>query len=546
MREGGYDYIIIGAGAAGCVLANRLTADDRTTVLLIEAGGDDRVFGRGRPKWLNTLIHLPAGFSTTMHHPELTWGYRSEAEPAADGRIFDVTRGRVVGGCSSINGMLHVRGTRGDYDRWRDAGCSGWGWDDVLPYFRKSEQQLTGEDEWAGRDGPVRVSQAELFPVMHQLLDAAEAIGLPRAATFNDGTQFGGGPAQLSVYRGRRQSASVAYLASARRRRNLTLLTGAQVRRIRFENGRATGVEFVREHCSGTALARAEILLCAGAIGSPHLLNLSGIGDARRLRSLGIRPLVNRPEVGENLQDHYFTRIAWQLAPRVRSLNGQAHVPRLLLEPLRYLATRRGLLATAAAQVFLYAKSRPEEAEADLQFSVAPASVADMMPGVRRMRPDRAPGMTIGSCHLRPLSRGHVRIVSADPSCQPAIRFNYLSAAADQEAHIKGVRLARRLARQAALAPAIVREKSPGREVVSDEQILAYARARGGTVYHPVGTVRMGRDAASPLDPQLRVRGVEGLRVVDASIMPNLVSGNTHAPTVMIAERAASLILAQR
>jgi len=542
MSTGDYDYIIVGAGSAGCVLANRLSADGRHKILIIEAGGDDRILSNPKRTVLNSLIHIPVGFAATLYAKPLNWGYQSEPVPGLGGRIIGMTRGRAVGGSSSINGMLHVRGLRSDYNAWRDRGCPGWGWENVLPYFRKAETQLTGEDEWHGRNGPLRISRSSTFPIMEEVLNAAEALGLPRADTFNDGAQFGGGPTQVTIHKGRRQSASVAYLHPVLRRKNLTLLTDAQVLRVLFDGKRARGVEFVKHGRTLEASARGEILLATGAIGSPHLLQLSGIGDAARLSALGVPVIAHAPDVGEHLQDHYYARAAWRLRRDVASINSMVKLPAILGEVARYAFARTGLLATSASQIFIYARSSHEIADADIQLSIAPASTQPAKAGAQRIRPDSEPGMTIASCHLRPLSRGYVRARSRNPLEHPVIQPNYLSASADQDIHVKDLRLARQIAAQAPLAPFIVHENAPGAQIVRDEDLLAYVRASGGTVYHPVGTARMGGEGESVLDPHLRVRGVESLRVIDASIMPSLISGNTNAPTIMIAEKAADLI----
>jgi len=541
METSTYDYIIVGAGSAGCVLANRLTSNGRNSVLLIEAGEDDRVLSSPKRFLLNSLIHVPIGFAATMFAPTVTWGYASQPEPHAGNRTFQVIRGKVLGGSSSINGMLHVRGLRSDYDGWREAGCAGWGWGDVLPYFRKMETCLVGEDAWQGRDGPIRLSESTSYPVMDRVLDAAAALGLSRAATLNDGSQFGGGKALTAIWQGRRQSASVSYLHPILRRPNLHLLTGAQVTQITFSGRQASGVTYQRGQQQCQALASREVILAAGAIGSPHLLQVSGVGDAALLRELGVAVIANSPGIGAHLQDHYFARAAWRLRQGVASLNARTRAPAILLEAAKYAFARTGLLAGAASQLFIYARSSADVAEPDIQFSIAPASTAAS--SGRGIRPDTAPGMTFAACQLRPASRGFVRAQTGDARDNPSICFNYLSAAIDQQVHVRALRLARQITARAELAAEIEAEITPGPSVTSDEALLDYVRATGGTVYHPVGTVRMGADDSCPLDASLRVRGVAGLRVIDASIMPTLTSGNTNAPTLMIAEKGADLVL---
>ncbi len=539
-----YDFIIVGAGSAGCVLANRLSVDPRNTVLLVEAGGDDRPFHNLRQFRANMMIHIPVGFSETMKNPNLNWGYVSQPEPGTNGRRHDLARGRVLGGCSSINGMVYVRGQAADYDHWRQLGATGWSWDDVLPYFRRAEHQERGEDAWHGIGGPLNVSSrgSEGLEVSRAVMRACEAIGIPERVDINGEDQEGIAWADVTMRKGRRHSTAVAYLHPAMRRPNLRVLTDTLVDRVLIENGRAVGIAFTTNGQKGEARANREVILSGGAFNSPQLLELSGIGSAERLKSLGIDVVVDSPEVGENLQDHILAVVTYRLKAGVKSVNEMTKGLSLVKQVLKYATTRGGLLGRSAVEMLLFARSRPELATPDIQMHITPAT---MKPGPNpsRLAADDFPGITFAPCQLRPESRGHVHISTTDPRVQPDILFNFLTAPEDRATLLAGMRMVRRIAAQPALADFIESETLPGAGVESDEHLMAFCRAAGTSLYHPVGTCRMGGDPGSVVDPELRVRGVEGLRVVDASIMPRLVSGNTNAPVIMIAEKAADMIL---
>ena len=539
------DYIIVGAGSAGCVLANRLSADGRSKVLLLEAGGDDRPTHNLSQFMSNLMIHIPVGYSQTLKDPKVNWLYTTEPDPGTGGREHVWPRGKVLGGSSSINGLLYIRGQHADYDGWRQLGCEGWGWDDVAPYFKRSENQERGADAYHGTGGPLNVSDVtERHPVSDAVVEACVESGLPRLKDVNAESQEGVSWYQLTVKNGQRNSAAVAYLHPVMNRANLRVETKALASRIIIENGRAVGVEFTQNGVKRTARTKGEVLLCGGAVNSPQLLQLSGIGPGELLRQYGIAVHANLPGVGENLQDHYVMSIRYRLKKGVVSVNELSKGTRLVGEAAKFLFQRKGLLTLSAAHIAAFCKSRPDLSGPDLQFHILPATMdLDKLMNEQKMELEDAPGLTLAPCQLRPESRGSIHIKSADASVYPSIRANYLSDPLDQEVAVAGLKWARTIATQAALRPYIDHEMAPSNECLNDEQLLDYARGAGSTIYHPVGTCQMGHGPQAVVDPQLKVHGIEGLRVIDASVMPRLVSGNTNAPTIMIAEKAADMIL---
>jgi choline dehydrogenase len=537
------DYVIVGAGSAGCVLAARLSEDPGTSVILIEAGGDDRP-GKEKGQFLSNLwIQVPIGYSQTLKDPKVNWLYQTEPDPGTGGRTHVWPRGKVLGGSSSINAMLYVRGQRADYDGWRQLGCEGWSWDEVLPYFRRAQHQSRGGNELHGTGGPLHVGDpADGHEVSEAAIEAAEALGLKRQDC-NGPSQEGVSWFQVNIKDGKRHSAAVAYLHPAMRRPNLKVLTRALARRVAIEGRRVIGVEIERGAERQIVRARREVILSGGTINSPQLLELSGIGQAERLRELGIEVVQDLPGVGENLQDHFVVGLTYRLKRGTISVNELARGPRLLRELGRYLVGKRGLLTLSAAHVALFTRSRPDLAGPDLQYHILPATMdADKLANQQVMELEKEPGLTIAPCQLRPESRGSVHCKSSDPAVHTAIVPNYLADPLDREVVIAGLKFGRRLATTDPLAAYVDHETAPGPHVRDDDQLLAHARAQGTTIYHPVGTCAMGIGPHAVVDPALRVIGIEGLRVVDASIMPRLVSGNTNAPTIMIAEKAADLI----
>jgi choline dehydrogenase len=524
-----FDYVIVGAGSAGCVLANRLSADGKNSVLLLEAG----------PKDTNLWIHVPLGYGKLFKEKTVNWMYQTEPEPELVGRQVFQPRGKVLGGSSSINGLLYVRGQHEDYDRWRQRGNAGWGYDDVLPYFKKAENQQRGGDKYHGAGGPLPVSDlGHPDPLSAAFIDAAAETGLPVNPDFNGATQEGAGFFQTTTRGGRRASTAVAYLRPALSRRNLQVETSALAQRLLFEGRRARAVEYRQGGVLRTARARKEILVSGGAYNSPQLLQLSGVGPAELLKQHGIDVVLDAPGVGNDLQDHLQVRLVTHCAQRITLNDILNHPVRRIMAGARYAAFRTGPLTIAAGTSGAFFRTNPRLATPDVQIHFLPFSTDKMGEKMHSFS-----GFSASVCQLRPESRGSLRIRSADPAAPPEIRINYLATETDRTAFVEGIKILRKILAAPALKPFVIGEVEPGPKVVSDEDILNFCRQRGSTVYHPTSTCRMGNDPLAVVDQRLRVRGIEGLRVVDASIMPDLMSGNTNAPTIMIAEKASDMIL---
>lgn len=527
--ENAYDYIVIGAGSAGCVLANRLSEDSDKSVLLLEAGGKDR----------NPWIHVPIGYFKTMHNPSTDWCYMTEPDPGINGRQLQWPRGKVLGGSSSLNGLLYVRGQREDYDDWAALGNQGWSYDEVLPYFKKSENQERGASEYHGVGGPLQVSNIKIRrKLCDKFIEAAEQVGIPRNEDSNGETQEGGGYFQLTINRnGTRCSTAVGFLRPALKRANLTAVTKALVQRIEFQGNRAVAV-----HCSVMGVdyrieCRGEVLLSAGAINSPQLLMLSGVGDKEELSQHGIDSVKHLPGVGKNLQDHLQIRTIYKVKEPI-TLNDEVNNPlRKLMMGIEYALFRTGPLTMAASQVCIFTKTAADMVRPDIQYHLQPLSADKPADGTHKFS-----AFTASVCQLRPTSTGRIALKSANPSDYPAIHPNYLATELDQRTAIESIKVTRKIIEAPALAPLIASEHEPGVEHQTDEQLLEYARNRATTIYHPTGTCKMGSDEMAVVDQRLRVHGLQGVRVVDASIMPVIVSGNTNAPTIMIAEKAADMV----
>jgi choline dehydrogenase len=531
MNNASFDFIVVGAGSAGCALAARLSADPGCWVLLLEAGAKDS----------NPWIHIPVGYFKTMHNPRTDWCLKTEPDPGLAGRSLAWPRGRVLGGSSSINGLLYIRGQAEDYDHWRQLGCTGWSHDDVLPYFKKSEDQQRGADDFHGAGGPLAVSDIRVRrDICDAYIEAAARNGIPQTDDFNGADQEGAGYFQLTARNGFRCSAAVAYLRPARKRPNLTIVTNAVTQHLVLEGRRATGVVYKRGETFHLAHAESEVILCAGAIHSPHLLSLSGIGPAGVIAAAGIAPIHDLPGVGENLQDHLQARLEY--ASTRKTLNDEVNNPLLKARiGLEYALFRRGPMSMGASQVGIFARVDPASATPDVQFHIQPLSADEPGKGLHRYS-----AFTASVCQLRPESRGRIVTTSPDPHQAPAIHPNYLATAKDRAIVVAGIKLARRLAATAPLSDFVKAELQPGPDCVTDDELLDFARHHATTIYHPVGTCKMGTDAMSVVDCRLRVIGIERLRVADASIMPTLISGNTNAPAIMIGEKAADMILQDR
>lgn len=530
MDQPSFDFVIVGAGSAGCAIANRLSADPHVRVALLEAGPCDRSF------W----IRLPIGYGRTMWDPTLNWRFYTEPEPNMDGRQIYWPRGRVLGGSSAINGLIAIRGQPQDYDRWARRGGAGWSWNEVLPYFVKLESNPDHcESNLHGSAGPVPVTSIKgRHELIEAFIGAAAAHRVPRTEDFNGRTQEGAGYYQLTTRNGWRVSAAAAYLQPIRGRKNLSVITQAQSTRVLFAHRRATGVEY---RCGGekrTAIALRGVIICAGAVQSPHLLMLSGIGPARTLRHFDIGVIEDRAEVGENLQDHLQFRLIYRCAKPIttndalRSLAGRMRIG------LEWLVSRDGPLAVGINQGGLFTRLMPDSKTPDVQFHVATLS-ADMAGG----KVHDHSGFTLSVCQLRPRSRGRVELAAADPLVGPRIYANYLAADGDRAFAVRAIGFARELARTRPLADYVAAELTPGAGICSDADVLSFARRSGATIFHPAGTCRMGDDDQAVVDPRLRVRGVERLWVADCSVMPTLVSGNTNLPAIMIGEKASDMIV---
>lgn len=532
MNASTYDYIIVGAGSAGCVLANRLSADPSKRVLLLEAGPADDLL------W----IKIPAGMTRLFSNKKVNWRYQGAKEPGFNNRTLYCPRGKTLGGSSSINGLVYMRGNSHDYDAWRDEGNEGWGWSDVLPYFKKSERQLRGGDEFHGSTGELAISDV-VNPHIASLtfIESAKATGIPFNKDFNGAQQYGVGYPQMTMENGVRQSASTAFLKPIRNRPNLEVQVNAHAERILFEGKLAVGVHFA---IKGSKLKRdvyaKEIILSGGTIASPQLLMLSGVGPADHLRSHGIDVVHDLPGVGENLHDHAYVHFLNQVTPKF-SINHEIQGWRLIPHVLQYVGSRKGLLTSAAAQVCCFVKSDSSMVSPDLQIQFRPFSIVVTEDG--KIVPEKIPVVTASCSQIRPKSRGHIRLNSANPYDDPNILMNYLTHEDDCKALIAGIRWMRNIFAAQPLAQHVVKETMPGAQVQTDEQLLDYLRKFGQSMYHPVGSCRMGNDQTAVVDSRLRVRGIEGLRVIDASIMPSICSGNTNAPAIMIAEKGADMVL---
>ena len=530
--DGDFDYIVVGAGSAGCVLANRLSADPKNRVLVLEAGGRDN--------WI--WFHIPAGYLFAIGNPRADWMFQTEKEPGLNGRALNYPRGKVVGGCSAINGMISMRGQSQDYDHWRQLGLTGWGWDDVAPVFRKLDNHFLGDTEHHGASGEWRVEESRVrWEVLDAVIKAATEMGIPRTADFNTGDNTGVGYFHVNQKRGIRMSAARAFLKPVLGRSNLNLQTGVQVEKLLFEGKRCTGVLYRQGGRLVEARTKGEVILAAGAVGSPQILQLSGIGPADWLGEAGIPVVQDLQGVGRNLQDHLQQRAIFKV-DGVKTLNTTYHslVGRALMG-MQYALLQKGPLTMSPSQLGIFTTSSSQHERSNIEFHVQPLSLDKFGEPLHRF-----PAITVSACNLRPTSRGTIRLRSADPSAKPVIAPNYLATYEDRSVAADAIRVTRRLMRQPALQPYHPEEYLPGPSVGDDDASLAKAAGDiGTTIFHPVGTAKMGlpSDPHAVVDERLRVIGLQGLRVIDASVMPTITSGNTNTPTIMIADKAAGMVL---
>ncbi len=527
-----YDYIVTGAGSAGCAIAARLSESGKYRVLLLEAGPPDT----------NPWIHIPLGYARTYVDPKVNWKFETEAQPQLNNRKLYLPRGKTLGGSSSINGMLYIRGNHGDYDEWRQRGCEGWDWDSVLPFFKKAENQERGADAYHGTGGPLHVSdQPTKFELADATIAACEQAGIPRNPDFNGATQEGCGYYQTTTSRRRRWSTAKAYLEPARGRTNLVIETGAHATRLVIENDRATGVEYRGKGGMKTAYATREIVVSGGAYGSPQLLLLSGLGPAEHLQDVGVPVVKDMPAVGSNLHDHFNTTLSWRCTKPITLNDLEASWPKKIAAAARYALFRSGPMASNGIHAGAFTRSDPRLERPDLQINLFEFST--LRRDANSVTPHPFPGFTLMPVHLRPEGRGTVRLKSADPFAPPAVLFDYLRTDYDVTALLAAVRLCRAIVAQPAMRPYADGELTPGEGVTSDTDLIAYIRATGVSNQHPTSSCSMGHGPNTVVDPRLRVHGIAGLRVADASIMPVVVGGNTNAPTIMIGEKCATMML---
>ena len=526
-----YDYIVVGAGSAGCVLANRLSSISSNKILLVEAGGKDTY------PW----IHIPVGYYKTMHNPKTDWCFKTEPDETMNNRSINYPRGKTLGGSSSINGLLYIRGQEQDYNTWRQLGNVGWGWNDVLPYFLKSENQERGKSEFHGTEGPISVEDQRIqLDILDVFMNAAEEVGIPKVNDFNTGDNFGCGYFQVTEKKGLRCSAAVGYLRPIKNRKNLKIITKAHVKKIDFEEKKAVGISYWIKNQLIKVKAKKEVILSAGSIGSPHILQVSGIGDASKIKRYGIELLHNSPGVGKNLQDHIMMRPVYKvkniktLNKKVNSLLGK------MLIGMEYIFFRKGPMTMGASQLCGFAKSDPSRETPNLQFHIQPIST-DKLGGANLHNFE---AFTPTVANIRPTSRGEVNIKSSDTRDDPKIKMNYLSTPEDRKVTADGLKLIRKIVlKTKSFAKYKPEEFRPGINIKNDEDLVKAASDYSQTIFHPVGTCKMGKDENSVVNDRLIAHGIKNLRIVDASIMPNITSGNTNAPTIMIAEKAADMII---